>query len=202
MDDARIEQFRKMAEADPGNELGHLSLGRALVDAGRFSEAIPSLQRATQLNPQNSRAFELLGRAQKESGDRAGAVVTLKRGFDIAHQRGDLMPRNEMAALLRELGEAVPEMAAAPTPAAASAPPAGDGTQIQCRRCGQVRPKMASRPFKGPLGEKVWASTCQPCFNEWIRMGTKVINELRLNFADPRHTEVYDQHMREFLNLE
>ena len=33
-------------------------------------------------------------------------------------------------------------------------------------------------------------------------MGTKVINELRLNFADPRHAQLYDQHMKEFLNLE
>lgn len=96
MDDARIEQFRKMAEADPGNELGHLSLGRALVDAGRFGEAIPSLQRATQLNPQNSRAFELLGRAKKETGDRAGAVTTLKRGFDISEssRRSDAAKRD------------------------------------------------------------------------------------------------------------
>ena len=31
----RIERFRTMAEADPQNELGHFSLGRALMDAGR-----------------------------------------------------------------------------------------------------------------------------------------------------------------------
>ena len=33
---ARIEQFRKMAEADPDNELGHFSLGRALVRCRRI----------------------------------------------------------------------------------------------------------------------------------------------------------------------
>ncbi|CAA9413769.1 MAG: hypothetical protein AVDCRST_MAG64-2478, partial [uncultured Phycisphaerae bacterium] len=36
--DTRIEQFRKMASDDPGNELGHFSLGRALLDAGRDAE--------------------------------------------------------------------------------------------------------------------------------------------------------------------
>src|SRR5438876_1238680 len=96
MDDARIEQFRKMAEADPDNELGHLSLGRALVDAKRYAEAIPSLQRSIQLNVQNSRAYQLLGLAQKEVGDLSGAVRTLKSGFEVANTRGDLMPRNEM----------------------------------------------------------------------------------------------------------
>jgi len=73
--------------------------------------------------------------------------------------------------------------------------------KIVCRRCGQTQPKMPERPFKGPLGEQVWANVCPPCWNEWIHMGTKVINELRLNFAIPQHSEVYDQHMREFLNL-
>ena len=34
---ARIEQFRKMADADPENELGHFSLGRALFDAGSLA---------------------------------------------------------------------------------------------------------------------------------------------------------------------
>jgi len=61
---------------------------------------------------------------------------------------------------------------------------------------------MAARPFKGALGEQVWANICLTCWDEWIRMGTKVINELRLNFADPRASQVYDQHMKEFLSLE
>lgn len=61
---------------------------------------------------------------------------------------------------------------------------------------------MASRPFKGPLGEQVWANICQTCWTEWIHMGTKVINELRLNFGLPKHAEIYDQHMREFLSLD
>ena len=198
MEDARIEQFRKMAEADPENELGHLSLGRALVDARRYAESIPSLQRAIRLNAQNSRAYQLLGLAQKEIGDQGGAVRTLRKGFDVAHARGDLMPRNEIAALLRELGEEPPQVASA---APVTAPAAAGEGQIHCRRCGRAAPKMAERPFKGALGEQVWANICQACWGEWIRMGTKVINELRLNFADPRHSEVYDQHLKEFLNL-
>ena len=172
-----------------------------MVDASRYAEAVPSLQRTIQLNAQNSRAYQLLGLAQKESGDRAGAVETLRRGFDVAQTRGDLMPRNEIAALLRELGETPPELQAPVSLSAATTAAAGEG-QIQCRRCGQARPKMAERPFKGPLGEQVWAGICQACWGEWIGMGTKVINELRLNFADPRHAEVYDQHLKEFLSLQ
>lgn len=200
MDDARIERFRKMAEADPTNELGHFSLGRAYLEAKQYNEAVSSLRRVIEINPQNSRAYHLLATAQKEAGDRAGAIATLREGFEVAHGRGDLMPRNDIAALMRELGETPPAVAEASTAASAGVPASTD--QITCRRCGQTTSKMAERPFKGPLGEQVWASVCQQCWSEWIRMGTKVINELRLNFAIPRHAEVYDQHMREFLNLE
>jgi Fe-S cluster biosynthesis and repair protein YggX len=200
MSDDRIEQFRKMAEADPENELGHFSLGRALLDAGQPREAVGSLRRVIEINPQNSRAYHLLAAAQKEAGDPGAALATLRKGLEIAHGRGDLMPRNDMAALMRELGEEPPSFAEAPNAAVAAAPVGADN--ILCRRCGQGRPKMAERPFKGPLGEQVWAHICQTCWDEWIRMGTKVINELRLNFAIPRHAEIYDQHMREFLNLE
>ena len=56
---------------------------------------------------------------------------------------------------------------------------------------------MAERPFKGPLGEKVWANVCQQCWKEWIAMGTKVINELRLPMHDPQAQEMYDKHMAE-----
>jgi Fe-S cluster biosynthesis and repair protein YggX len=200
MDDARIEQFRKMAEADPENELGYFSLGRAYLDAKRYGEAVTSLRRVTEINPHNSRAYHLLAVAQKEGGDRAGAIETLRKGFAVAHGRGDLMPRNDMAVVMLELGETPPAVADGGDAGVAAVPVGADN--IVCRRCGQARPKMAERPFKGPLGEKVWGSVCQSCWSEWIRMGTKVINELRLDFAIPRHAAVYDDHMREFLNLE
>lgn len=199
MSDERIEQFRKMAEADPDNELGHFSLGRAYMEDGRYRDAIPCFERVVRLNAQNSKAYALLGAAQKEVGDRAAAIATLRKGFDVAHARGDLMPRNEIAGLLRELGETPPTVA--DTTAAPPAPAAGSG-QVVCRRCGRTQPKMAERPFKGALGEQVWASVCSPCWQEWVRMGTKVINEMRLTFNDPRHAQLYDQHMKEFLNLE
>ena len=60
----RIEQFRKMADADPNNELGHFSLGRALFDSGDAAGAIASFQRVVQLNPNIGKVYQLLAQVQ------------------------------------------------------------------------------------------------------------------------------------------
>ena len=78
----------------------------------------------------------------------------------------------------------------------------GGGTPgFSCRRCGGNGPALNERPFKGALGEEILASVCQACWKEWVGMGTKVINELRLPMFDPQAQEVYDKHMKEFLML-
>jgi Fe-S cluster biosynthesis and repair protein YggX len=84
---------------------------------------------------------------------------------------------------------------------AASPAQVGEG-QIVCTRCGQVKPKMAHAPFSNAQGKLIHEKICADCWREWIGMGTKVINELRLPLSDPQAQKVFDQHMMEFLNLE
>lgn len=193
----RIARFKTMTEADPENELGHFSLGKAYLDAGLYQEAVGSFLRVLEIKPDYSRAFLLLAVAQRQLGDLAAAVRTLTKGYQVAHERGDIMPRNEMGAMLKEVGASVPEVQAPTlTPELAAA------GNIQCRRCGRIGPKMPERPFGGELGEQIHASVCGPCFKEWIGQGTKVINELRLNLTEKPAQDIYDQHMKEFLNLE
>ena len=45
-------------------------------------------------------------------------------------------------------------------------------------------------------------STCTDCWQEAIRLGTQVINELRLPLADPQAQKTWDEHIREFLHLD
>lgn len=193
--DARIEQFRKMANDDPSNELGHFSLGRALLDAGRFEEAVGSFRRTLQINPNIGKAYQLLAAALLKYGAKDEAIETLKTGATKAHERGDFMPKNEMLRMLREQGIEMPQLA----PAQAQQP-VGEG-EIQCNRCGQIKPKMANPPFRNAQGQLIQSKICADCWREWIGMGTKVINELRLPLHDPQAQKLYDQHMMEFLNL-
>jgi Fe-S cluster biosynthesis and repair protein YggX len=193
----RIARFQSLTEADPTNELGFFSLGRACMDAGQPAQAVPALQRVVALNPAFSKAYALLGMAQQAAGDQQGAIETLSQGYRIAHDRGDLMPRNDMAAMLKELGAPLPETATAEnlTPEDTAA------GKIRCTRCGRVVAKMPAPPYGGEQGQLIHNSVCGPCFREWVAQGTKVINELRLNLTEKYGQDVYDQHMKEYLSL-
>ncbi len=197
LDQQRVERFKNMVLADPENELGYFSLGRTYVDGAAFKEAVPVLLQAIKLNPGLSQGYVLLALAQRGVGDTEGAVNTLTQGYKIAQEKGDLMPRNQMADMLKDMGAEVPaEKVAQLTPELAAT------GNIQCRRCGRVTAKMAERPFGGALGEQIYQSVCHGCFQAWIRQGTKVINELRLNLTEPAAEEIYDQHMKQFLGLD
>ena len=67
--------------------------------------------------------------------------------------------------------------------------------------CGPCSIATARPPFSSAQGKLIYDNTCAACWREWIGMGTKVINELRLPLADPQAQKIFDQHMMEFLNL-
>ncbi len=194
----RIDQFKKMAEADPGNELGHFSLGKAYLDAQMHPEASASFARAIELNANLSKAYQLMAEAQLKNDQRDIAIQTLTKGVEIAHARGDMMPRNAMVQSLKDLGAPVPPVIAAA--GATKEQPVGEG-QLLCTRCGKLKPKMAHAPFSNAQGKQIHEKICADCWREWIGMGTKVINELRLPLSDPQAQKVYEQHMVEFLGL-
>ena len=200
--ETRIQQFRQMVEADPDNELGHFSLGRACLDAGRFDDAVVSFKRVLQLNPKMSKAYQLLGEAFARAGRRKEGVELVTRGIRIANQQGDRMPRDAMADLLRKWGTPVPTFketaGTAPAVEAAGASTAG----FSCSRCRSRTGQLAEVPFKGPLGRNILAKVCAACWREWIGMGTKVINELGLTLSSPAGQDAYDQYMVEFLQLQ
>jgi Fe-S cluster biosynthesis and repair protein YggX len=192
----RIERFRTMAEADPQNELGHFSLGRALMDAGRYGEAVESLRRAISINKNLSKAYQLVAQCQVKENQQGEAVATLTEGVKVADARGDMLPRNEMVEMLKSLGAAVPELKSG----GAAAMAVGEG-QVMCKRCGKIGPKLPSQPMRNEMGKLVFEHICAPCWREGIGMGTKVINELRLDLSDPRAQQIWEQNIREFLNL-
>jgi tetratricopeptide (TPR) repeat protein len=198
----RIAQFRKMAADDPDNELGHFRLGQLLLEDGQYEDAAKSFRRTLELSPQFSKVFQLLGTCLIKLGRNPEAIGVLREGFEVADQRGDNIPRDEMAKLLVQLG--VP----APVPQKVSKPAAGTsaGTGFKCQRpgchAGSMARQLPKPPMSDEVGQKIYAQVCADCWNYWLRdLSIKVINEMRLDLSSEQGCEMYDQVMRETLGL-
>jgi Fe-S cluster biosynthesis and repair protein YggX len=188
--------------------LGHYRLGDELRKAGQFAEAITSFRRTLELMPQFSKVYQLLGTCLMELGQRDEAIATWRQGFDVADQRGDNMPRDAMARLIQEHGETPPiskrDTAQVATGVGAAA---GGTTGFRCVRptcmAGKAARQLAKAPFNDELGERIHASICADCWNDWLRnYSVKVINELRLDLSSEHGEKEYERYMREFLGLE
>ena len=193
--DERIAQFLKMATDDPDNDMAHFSLGNALNQAGRFEEAASSFGRCIELNPSMSKAYQLAGAALLACGDETAAADVLRRGYTVAAERGDVMPRKAMGDLLTKLGVELPAVKERP------AGPQPDGSFV-CRRSGKPGTRMDRPPFRGPVGAWIAEFISRETFNEWIGQGTKVINELRLDMSREEDQDTYDRHMMEYLGID
>ena len=193
---ARISQWENMTTADPNNEMGWFSLGTAYKDAERWSEAEKALGRAIELSPTLSRAFQLRGQALIHLGRNDDAAALLSRGYVIAGERGDVMPQRAMGSLLEKLGTPIPAAAKV-----AAAPVAVGPNSLVDRKTGQLGTRMPDPPMRGPLGKFIYDHYSMETWREWIKMGTKVINELRLDFSNDAHGKMYEQHMMEWLGV-
>ena len=62
---------------------------------------------------------------------------------------------------------------------------------IECKRCGPDKPRLAKPPFRTELGKSIEDQICSNCWAEWLQHQTLLINHYGL---DPR-----DAKAREFL---
>ncbi len=195
----RIAQFEKMTAADPTNEMAHFSLGNAYLQAGRHAEAAVSLERVVELSPGMSKAYQLCGQAMIGAGWVDKSVEILNQGHATATARGDRMVEHAIGQLLISIGR-TPPVAVRSTEASADGLLSSGG--FCCRRTGKNGTKMESAPMRGAIGAWIFENISAETWKDWIGQGTKVINELRLDFSRDRDQEIYDQHMREYLGID
>ena len=196
----RIAQFRKMASDDPDNELGHFRLGQLLAEAGNHDEAIKSFERTLELSPEFSKVFQLLGQSLLKLGKKAEAVDVWTRGWAVADARGDKMPRDEMARLLRAEQAPVPEASKA---AVADGPETGFHCQRPGCLAGRAAKQLPGPPVPDDVHNRIFREICADCWNDWFRnQSVKVINELRLDLSSEFGQEEYDKYMYEFFGFE
>ncbi|MCI0363049.1 MAG: Fe(2+)-trafficking protein [Phycisphaerales bacterium] len=193
----RISQFEKMAREDPTNEMAHFSLGNAYLQSKRAAEAAKSFENAIAINPGMSKAYQLAGQAMIDAGWVDKAVAILNKGYQVAAGKGDRMPQTAMADLLRKVGREPPSV-----DAEAQAGKARTAGGFVCRRTGRAGTQLPDPPMRGPVGKWIFENISAQTWRDWIGQGTKVINELRLDFSRDEDQEIYEQHMREYLGID
>lgn len=192
--DERIRRFEELAREDPENDMALFSLGGAYNQAGRYREAADAYLRCVAANPTMSKAYQLAGAALMASEQTARAAEVLREGYAVAAGQGDLMPKKAMGDLLHKLGEPAPRVE---EKVAGAAPP---GSFID-QKTGRPGTRLARAPFRNALGEWIQANISKQTWDEWIGLGTKIINELRLDLSRDEHDAVYDYAMRRYLGL-
>ena len=178
----RIARFENMAAADPTNDMAHFSLGSAYFDAERYKEAAQSFETCVSLNPDMTRALELGGSALLKLGQNDDAKALLDKGYGLAASRGEKRVQDGIEAILKEGGFEVPEIES------------GDQTQ-------QTGKPMGDAPLPGNIGAWILENVNQDQWDVWIGQGTKVINELRLDFSREEDQKVFEDYMIEFLGV-
>lgn len=191
----RIVQWETMVREAP-DDMAWLSLGNAYKEAERLEDAVDAYAQAIALNDAMSRAYQLRGQCLIKMGREDEAADVLTRGYVSATERGDVMPQKAMAVLLEQLGKPLPEVKKAELP-----PEVQSGEMVIDRRTGKPGPRLPDPPMRGPIGAFIFDHFSHETWREWIAMGTKVINELRLDFSIDEHQKVYEDHMLEWLGV-
>lgn len=96
-----IARFEAMLEGGQDSPMLRLSLGNALVAAGRSGEAVTHLEQAVAQDPTYSAAWKLLSRQLLAIGEPARALQACERGIAVARERGDLQAAKEMEVFAR-----------------------------------------------------------------------------------------------------
>ncbi len=103
----RIRMFTEVLEIDPDDPLATFGLGKAYIQLNQFEDALPHLERATQVQKDYSAAYLDLGKCHEFLGHAGAAAATYRAGIAVASRKGDLMPMREMERRLKTLDAAV-----------------------------------------------------------------------------------------------
>lgn len=70
--------------------------------------------------------------------------------------------------------------------------------EINCARCGNAGSQLERPPLRNELGERVYASICRTCWDQWLRYQTALINHNGLDVRDKPAREFLQANMEAF----
>ena len=100
-----------------------------------------------------------------------------------------------------------PTAAPAPAADAPATPPDAEGMNrfasskrvVSCVRLGKTLPGLKRRPYPGELGERIFKEISAAAWDEWVEHSKMIINEYRINSADPQAMKLLMEQCEQFL---
>lgn len=71
--------------------------------------------------------------------------------------------------------------------------------EIECVRCGTTGDQLPKPPMRNELGERVHASICRSCWDEWLAYQTALINHYGLDVRGRDAREFLSKNMEAYL---
>lgn len=71
--------------------------------------------------------------------------------------------------------------------------------EIECVRCGETGEQLPKPPLRNELGERVHASICRSCWDEWLAYQTALINHYGLDVRHPDARAFLSKNMDAYL---
>lgn len=69
---------------------------------------------------------------------------------------------------------------------------------VFCEKLQKEATGLNALPYPGELGKKIYLHISQEAWQLWLKRQTMIINEYRLNLADPKSREMLEQEMEQF----
>lgn len=73
---------------------------------------------------------------------------------------------------------------------------------VTCLKYKKELPGLEKPPFGGEMGARIFNSISAQAWKDWQEMQIKVLNEYRLNMANPKDYHVLVEQMMKFLGLQ
>lgn len=69
---------------------------------------------------------------------------------------------------------------------------------VQCKKLGKELPGLNYPPLRSELGQRIFNEISEEAWKLWLRHSTMIINEYRLNPADPEAQKILRKQMESF----
>jgi tetratricopeptide (TPR) repeat protein len=92
--------FKQVLEIDNEDIIANFGLGEISFERKEYSLSESFLLQAIKTDPKHSRAYSVLGKVYEALDQLDKAIETYKKGIEVASQKGEMMPANEMQSRL------------------------------------------------------------------------------------------------------